>query len=125
MRATSAAFCRRSPGRKLVRQSSSDADGRERFLTLTATGAKAVAQLDRQSTAQIEEMLAHLTEADRQSIAASLVRVRSILAAPPKPQVRIERVRASSDEALGNSATSITKRCTWSSETHPRASKRC
>ncbi len=87
--------------RKLVRQSSSAADGRERLLTLTATGTKAVAQLDRQSTAQIEEMLAHLTEADRQSIAASLVRVRSILAAPPKPQVRIERVRASSDEALG------------------------
>ena len=46
-------------------------------------------------------MLAHLTAADREAIAASLARVRSILAAPPKPQVRIERVRASSDEALG------------------------
>ncbi len=86
--------------RKLVRRSSSEADGREKLLTLTATGSKAAAQLDRQSTTQIEKMLAHLTADDREAIAASLARVRSILAAPPKPQVRIERVRASGDEAL-------------------------
>ena len=86
--------------RKLVRQSNSAADGREKLLTLTATGMKAVAHLDRQSTAQIEEMLAHLTAADREAVAASLARVRAILAAPSKPQVRVERIRSSSEEAL-------------------------
>lgn len=86
--------------RKLVRRSSSAADGREKLLTLTATGMKAAAQLDLQSTKQIEKMLAHLTTADCEAMVASLARVRSILVAPPKPQVRIARIRSSSDEAL-------------------------
>src|SRR5580704_14590248 len=38
--------------RKLVRRSRSEADGREKLLTLTATGSKAAAQLDRQSSTQ-------------------------------------------------------------------------
>lgn len=86
--------------RKLVRQSSSAADGREKLLTLTATGAKAVAKLNQQSALQIEEMLVHLTAADREAMVASLARVRSIFAKPSKPPVRIERVRSSSGEAL-------------------------
>ena len=86
--------------RKLLRRSSSDADGREKLLTLTATGMKAAALLDQQSTAQIEKMLAQLTPRDREFTVASLVGVRTILAAPSKPEVRVERIRASSDEAL-------------------------
>ncbi len=86
--------------RKLVRQVTSAADGREKLLTLTATGMKAAAQLDRQSTMQIEKMLAHLSAADREAMVASLARVRSMLAEPSKPPVRIERLRSSSNEAL-------------------------
>jgi DNA-binding MarR family transcriptional regulator/GNAT superfamily N-acetyltransferase len=86
--------------RKLVRQSTSSADAREKLLTLTTTGMKAAAQLDQQSTTQIEKMFGHLTAADRESMVASLVHVRSILAVAPKPQVRIELIRSSSDEAL-------------------------
>ena len=85
--------------RKLVRRSSSAGDGREKLLTLTATGRNAVARLDRQSTMQIEKMLAHLTAADREAMVSALAGVRSILE-PSKPQVRIERVRASSEEVL-------------------------
>jgi DNA-binding MarR family transcriptional regulator/N-acetylglutamate synthase-like GNAT family acetyltransferase len=83
--------------RKFVRQATSEADGREKFLTLTATGTKVVARLDQQSTAQIEEIFARLTDVDREAIAASLTHVRSILAKPP---VRIQRLRSSSREAL-------------------------
>jgi DNA-binding MarR family transcriptional regulator/ribosomal protein S18 acetylase RimI-like enzyme len=85
--------------RKLVRRSSSAGDGREKLLTLTATGRNAVARLDRQSTMQIEKMLAHLTAADREAMVSALAGVRSILE-PSKPQVRIERIRASSEEVL-------------------------
>ena len=86
--------------RKLVRQSTSAADAREKLLTLTVTGRKAVAQLDRQSTTQIEKMIAHLAAGDRDAMVAALERVRSILAEPSKPPVRIERLRSSSREAL-------------------------
>jgi len=86
--------------RKLVRQSTSAADAREKLLTLTATGRKSVAQLDRQSTMQIEKMIAHLAAADREAMIAALERVRSLLAEPPKPPVRIERLRSSSSEAF-------------------------
>jgi DNA-binding MarR family transcriptional regulator/GNAT superfamily N-acetyltransferase len=86
--------------RKMVRQVASDADGRERLLTLTATGAKAVARLDQQSTRQIEEMLAELTDADREAIAASLTQVRLILSERSKMPVRIERLDCSNEEAL-------------------------
>jgi DNA-binding MarR family transcriptional regulator/GNAT superfamily N-acetyltransferase len=86
--------------RKLVRQAASEADGREKFLTLTATGRKAVARLNQQSTTQIEEMLAHLTDVDREAIAGSLTHVRSVLAKAAENPVRIERLRASSREAL-------------------------
>jgi DNA-binding MarR family transcriptional regulator/N-acetylglutamate synthase-like GNAT family acetyltransferase len=86
--------------RKLMRQAVSEDDGREKLLTLTATGTKAVARLNQQSSMQIEKMFAHLTAADRESIAVSLTRVRSILAEAPKPRVRIERLRARSSEAV-------------------------
>lgn len=86
--------------RKLVRQGTSEADAREKFLTLTTTGTKAVARLNQESIRQIEEMLAHLTNVDREAIAASLTHVRSILGKASKPPARIERLRSSSSEAL-------------------------
>ncbi len=49
---------------------------------------------------QIETMLARLTPADREVIAASLRTCRSILAGASKPPVRIERLRSSNNEAL-------------------------
>ncbi len=86
--------------RNLVRQVTSETDAREKLLTLTARGVKAVAKLDQQSNAQIEKMLAHHTAADRDAMVAALARVRSILAEPSKPPVRIERLHTSSSEAL-------------------------
>src|SRR6185437_10662731 len=86
--------------RRLVRQTASETDGREKLLALTATGRRAVARLDRQSTVQIEHMLAHLTAADREAMVAALRRVRSILAGESKRRVSIERVRTASREAL-------------------------
>jgi DNA-binding MarR family transcriptional regulator/N-acetylglutamate synthase-like GNAT family acetyltransferase len=86
--------------RKLVRQTASETDGREKLLALTATGRKAIARLDRQSTVQIEQMLAHLTADDREAMVAALRRVRAILAGESKRRVSIERVRTASREAL-------------------------
>jgi DNA-binding MarR family transcriptional regulator/GNAT superfamily N-acetyltransferase len=86
--------------RKLVRQATSEGDGREKLLTLTATGAKAVARLDQQSTRQIEDILAQLTAPDCEGMVAALSRVRTILAEPSKAPVRIEQMRIASDEAI-------------------------
>src|SRR5579863_4949642 len=52
--------------RKLVRQSTSLKDARERHLSLTAAGTRTVEHLDQQSTLQIEKMLKHLSAADRE-----------------------------------------------------------
>jgi DNA-binding MarR family transcriptional regulator/GNAT superfamily N-acetyltransferase len=86
--------------RKLIRQATSEADGREKLLSLTAIGAKAVARLDEQSTTQIQGILANLNAADREGIVAALTRVRSILAGREMPSVRIVRLTTVHDEAL-------------------------
>lgn len=86
--------------RKLVRQATSEADGREKMLTLTPMGAKAVARLNEQSTTQIQGMLANLNAADREAMVAALARVRSILIEHERPPVRIVRLRTANDEAL-------------------------
>src|SRR5580765_5111508 len=65
--------------RKLVRQTASRADGRERLLTLSPTGERRVAELNEQSSRQIEGLLAMLGTADRDTLIASLSKVRSIL----------------------------------------------
>ncbi|MGA7244602.1 MAG: helix-turn-helix domain-containing GNAT family N-acetyltransferase [Terracidiphilus sp.] len=86
--------------RRLVRQATSEADGREKLLTLTATGAKAVARLNEQSTMQIQGLLANLDSADREALVASLTKVRSILIGPERAPVRIVRLTAANDHAL-------------------------
>jgi DNA-binding MarR family transcriptional regulator/ribosomal protein S18 acetylase RimI-like enzyme len=65
--------------RKLLRQQTSPADGREKLLSLSSLGRKKVDQLNRQSALQIHGVLDSLSEADRQKVVSSLSQVRRIL----------------------------------------------
>jgi len=86
--------------KKLVRRASSKSDGREKHLMLTATGERAVARLNEQSSAQLEAILTHVDAGDRQLLLASLENVRMILGGKQIPTIRIERLRAPNDHAL-------------------------
>ncbi|MGA7106492.1 MAG: helix-turn-helix domain-containing GNAT family N-acetyltransferase [Terracidiphilus sp.] len=86
--------------RKLVRQAPSEADGREKLLSLTAVGEKAVARLNAQSTRQIEGLLAEVNAAERAVLVGSLGKARAILDSRGKPAVRIVRLTAVQDVAL-------------------------
>ena len=86
--------------RRLVRQVASKADGRERLLTLTATGEKKVAGLNEQSAIQIEKLLGTLCADDRDAVVASLSKVRSILNRGQRPAVRIVRLEKVNEDAL-------------------------
>ncbi|HTB98675.1 MAG TPA: helix-turn-helix domain-containing GNAT family N-acetyltransferase [Terracidiphilus sp.] len=86
--------------RRLIRQSVSKADGREKLLTLTAAGEKAIARLNQQSDTQIQDLLANLPAADRESLVASLAQARAILTAPSRPSVRIVRLTTATPDAL-------------------------
>jgi DNA-binding MarR family transcriptional regulator/GNAT superfamily N-acetyltransferase len=85
--------------RKLVRQTASKEDGREKLLTLSPTGAKKLAQLNGQSALQIHELLEPLSAADRETLITSLSKVRSILSEAQKPAVRIVRLSEADDDA--------------------------
>jgi DNA-binding MarR family transcriptional regulator/GNAT superfamily N-acetyltransferase len=85
--------------RKLVRQTASKEDGREKLLTLSHTGAKKLAQLNEQSALQIQELLESLSPADRETIITSLSKVRSILSEAQRPAVRIVRLSEANDDA--------------------------
>jgi DNA-binding MarR family transcriptional regulator/N-acetylglutamate synthase-like GNAT family acetyltransferase len=80
--------------RKLIGHAVSKSDGREKPLTLTAKGAKAVARLNEESTMQIQGLLANVNVADREALIRSLSTVRSILRT-----VRIVRLTAANDDA--------------------------
>lgn len=84
----------------LIRAAASRADGREKLLTLTAAGRRAVAQLDAQSDRQIAEMLAPLPAAERAELAASLKRAHAALARAARPHPRVERVSRADRAAL-------------------------
>jgi DNA-binding MarR family transcriptional regulator/GNAT superfamily N-acetyltransferase len=86
--------------RSLVRQVASKADGRERLLTLTATGENKVAALNEQSALQIEKLLGMLSAKDRDAVVASLSKVRSILSGDQRPAVRIVRLEKVNEDAL-------------------------
>jgi DNA-binding MarR family transcriptional regulator/GNAT superfamily N-acetyltransferase len=85
--------------RRLVRQTPSEQDSREKQLTLTTFGEKAVARLNALSTKQLEEILADLSDSDRKTLAASLQKVRRILSRRHTPVIRIERLTTSGEEA--------------------------
>jgi len=84
--------------RKLVRQTASKRDGREKLLMLSQVGVSAVARLNEQSNLQIRELLGNVSSADRAALLDSLSRIRTILS-EPEP-VRIVRLDQSNDDAL-------------------------
>jgi DNA-binding MarR family transcriptional regulator/GNAT superfamily N-acetyltransferase len=86
--------------RKLIRQAASGKDRREKLLTLTAVGEKAVARLDEQSTMQIRSILANVNAADREALVTSLTKARSILSGQQKSPIQIVRLQAANDDAL-------------------------
>ncbi|MFC3650841.1 GNAT family N-acetyltransferase [Dyella humi] len=86
--------------RKLLRRVASKTDAREKPLVLTATGEKAVARLNQQSSEQIHDLLGKLSTADRDALLASLANIRSLLEGQRKPPVRIVRLSKVDDAAL-------------------------
>jgi DNA-binding MarR family transcriptional regulator/GNAT superfamily N-acetyltransferase len=86
--------------RKHIRQTPSGKDKREKLITLTAVGEKAVARLNEQSTMQIQRILANVKAADREALANSLAKVRSILSNQQKTPVRVVRLTTVNDDAL-------------------------
>lgn len=86
--------------RKLVRQTASTTDGREKFLTLSAAGKAKVAKLDSQSSMQIQELLGALAVEEREVVATSLSKVRSILRAALRSDIRIIRLTELHPDAL-------------------------
>lgn len=86
--------------RKLVRQASSRQDGRERLLSLTVTGEKAVARLNEQSALQIQQLLESVNSTDRQALVSSVTNIRAILGRQPKPRVCIVRLTEVTADAL-------------------------
>ena len=85
---------------KLVRQNESRADGREKLLTLSTTGQKKLVELNEQSALQIRGLLQPLSAADRNTVIASLSRVRAILSRDQGPAIRIVRLAKVNDDAL-------------------------
>lgn len=87
-------------GKKLVRRTSSKTDGREKHLTLSETGKRAVARLNERTSMQLKEMLMSVDDADRQLLLASLENVRKVLSGKQSRTIRIERLSAPNDAAL-------------------------
>lgn len=85
--------------RRLLRRVASKTDAREKPLMLTATGEKAVARLNQQSSAQIQQLLAKLNATDRTALLTSLATIHNLLEDRPKP-VRIVRLDEVNDDAL-------------------------
>lgn len=78
--------------RKLVRQTPSRQDGREKLLTLSAQGRKAVGQLNEQSSLQIRELLETVSAAKRDTLVESFSQAHSILREAAQSVVRIVRI---------------------------------
>src|SRR5260370_41840337 len=68
--------------RRLVRQTPSKQDGREKLLTLSPSGERNVAWLNEQSALQIQGLLANVNSTDRDARLDSLSKIRSILSEP-------------------------------------------
>ena len=85
---------------RLIRRTPSSLDGREKQLTLTATGEKAVTRLNALSTQQLEQMLAEVSVSDREALVASLQNVRHLLSTSQPTTIRIERLTSVPPEAL-------------------------
>ncbi len=86
--------------RKLIRQTASREDGREKLLTLAAAGGAAVTRLNEQSSLQIGNLLAGLGTEERELLVRSLSKVRSLLSQNDEASVKVVRLTESSDEAI-------------------------
>lgn len=86
--------------RKLLRQTTSKQDGREKLLSLSPTGNRAIARLNEQSALQIQGLLANVDATERAALIDSLSRIRSILSEPEERSVQIVRLSKSNDEAI-------------------------
>ncbi|SRR6266851_280969 len=86
--------------RRLVRQTPSKKDGREKLLMLSPAGDRTVAWLSEQSAVQIQGLLANVTSTDRDALLDSLAKIRSILSEPKGRSVRIVRLSKSNDDAI-------------------------
>ena len=86
--------------RKLVRQTPSSHDRREKLLALSPAGNRAVAWLDKQSSLQIQQLLANLRATDRDALLDALSRIRSLLSQPEPPSIRIVRLSEPNHDAI-------------------------
>jgi DNA-binding MarR family transcriptional regulator/GNAT superfamily N-acetyltransferase len=86
--------------RRLVRQTPSKQDGREKLLTLSPAGDRNVAWLNEQSALQIQGLLASVNSTDRDALLDSLAKIRSILSEPKGRSIRIVRLSTSNDDAI-------------------------
>lgn len=76
--------------RKLIRSTASNTDRREKMLTLTARGNKALARLDAQSSQQMAAILQGVDVHERKTMVAALAQVHSILRG--RESIRIVRL---------------------------------
>jgi DNA-binding MarR family transcriptional regulator/GNAT superfamily N-acetyltransferase len=86
--------------RKLILQTASATDCREKFLTLTSAGERSVAQLNEISDRQVSDILTNIKPQQRDALVAALKHVHKILFASQQPEVQIVRLTKPSDEAL-------------------------
>jgi DNA-binding MarR family transcriptional regulator/GNAT superfamily N-acetyltransferase len=84
--------------RKLVRQTPSMQDSREKLLTLSPAGDRAVAWLNEQSNLQIQGLLANVDSTVRAALLDSLSTIRSILS--ESEPVRVVRLSKSNHDAI-------------------------
>jgi len=86
--------------RKLIRQTTSKTDAREKYLTLTPAGQRSVTKLNESSDRQISAILNPIQPEHRDDLVSSLMQARKILSIPPNSPVSIERITQPSDAAL-------------------------
>ena len=90
--------------RRLVRQTASEQDRREKVLTLTPAGESAVTWLNEHSALQIHKLLANVSSADRDVLLESCSKIRSILREPNESSVQIVRLSRFSDPMCNDDA---------------------
>jgi DNA-binding MarR family transcriptional regulator/GNAT superfamily N-acetyltransferase len=85
--------------RKLVRHKTSQADGREKLLSLSSLGERKLDQLNEQSALQIDGVLDNLSEADRETVVSCLSQVRAILSRAQPTPIQIVRLAKETQDA--------------------------
>jgi DNA-binding MarR family transcriptional regulator/GNAT superfamily N-acetyltransferase len=86
--------------RRLIRQTASKQDRRERALSLTPTGTTALARINDRSSQQIADMLASITSKEQDTLIESLSKVRSILSGNDGHVVHVVRLFKVTDDAV-------------------------